>query len=380
MMSRWHVAVLFSLVVGSGSAAGETGELRHSLEIFLAADIRVSPEPGGHGVLFADYRLDGLLHDGQLHARFNTDTLQLGVEDIALDGPDLRLGFYAQGEAIFAGLLPDYYQRGLLVAARGFHAGYLLANLHLKKAIASQHFLTSELALRRWFFARQDDTATALQLPEETWVFEPALRYTLWLLERDPSLEESHRPSLRIRGLALGADLEMMVRGDASPWGAQEDPRNRPAPVGLALRQWLRAGHQLLPWARLQLTQQAGFGFGLDDLYRTRVGGMNPYVVPVAGLPWAALLASNYVALQLSAHFKVWQELEVGPWVDGVVLEDIERRGRDDLDWTGAAGAFADWQLGSWQFDLRAGWTLPQAWQVAGPHLSVYFLVGKKLL
>ena len=39
-------------------------------------------------------------------------------------------------------------------------------------------------------------------------------------------------------------------------------------------------------------------------LTRNRVGGMNPYVIGIPGLPWAALLSERLVIGQLSAHIR----------------------------------------------------------------------------
>ncbi len=46
-----------------------------------------------------------------------------------------------------------------------------------------------------------------------------------------------------------------------------------------------------------------------DDLTRMRVGGMNPYVIPVHGLPWTSHVLGNFV----SGHGKLMQKNAEAP-------------------------------------------------------------------
>lgn len=41
---------------------------------------------------------------------------------------------------------------------------------------------------------------------------------------------------------------------------------------------------------------RAGWARGQDRVLRTRLGGLNPYVVPLAGAAWAEWLVERYVA------------------------------------------------------------------------------------
>ena len=97
---------------------------------------------------------------------------------------------------------------------------------------------------------------------------------------------------------------------------------------------------------------------GADDLVRLRVGGLNPYSVPLVGAPWAGYLAGNLAAIDASLHVRVWREHEIGVLVDGVALDDADRTGvlaRPAV--LAGLGAFADLRAGSWQLDLRGGWS-----------------------
>ena len=208
------------------------------------------------------------------------------------------------------------------------------------------------------------ETSPDLVLPPETWVFEPRLRITIWNLRHDPSLGDRHRIYPRVRGLALGIDMGADIRSAARPWGALDpgsfdpvDLRNVGRTVIFVARQWLRAGWQVADRLRLQIAEAASFGNGGDDLSRTRLGGMNPYVVPLAGLPWAALLSDQFLAAEVSLHVRVWRQLEAGLTANGAFVEDVERNGSKDVRFVGGAALFVDFAIGAFQLDLRAGWS-----------------------
>ena len=96
-----------------------------------------------------------------------------------------------------------------------------------------------------------------------------------------------------------------------------------------------------------------------DDLVRLRVGGLNPYSVPLAGAPWAGYLAGEFAAVDASLHVRVWRDHEVGVVVDGVVLDDVHRTRRADGAHRRARRhrRLRRRALGSWQLDVRGGWS-----------------------
>ena len=112
-----------------------------------------------------------------------------------------------------------------------------------------------------------------------------------------------------------------------------------------------------------------------DDLTRVRIGGMNPYVVPLAGAPWAALLADSFIAIQMSWHFRIYRELELGFLADGLAMSDPRRIGDRELGMLGGLGLFIDFQMGSFQLDLRGGWTPSLRPSVAG-NWNVFIAFG----
>jgi hypothetical protein len=194
-------------------------------------------------------------------------------------------------------------------------------------------------------------------------VGEARLRYTLWLVRSDPSLYQAQRLFPRVRGMAFSVELGLDERSDARPWGARApelapvDTRNDPSRTILSARQWLRAGVQLQRRVRLQFSELASLMWGEDDLVRLRVGGMNPYSVPLVGAPWAGYLAGRVASVEGSLHVRAVGDAELGVLVDGVALDDATRTAPARAALLAGVGAFADVRLGAWQLDLRGGWS-----------------------
>ena len=89
-----------------------------------------------------------------------------------------------------------------------------------------------------------------------------------------------------------------------------------------------------------------------DNLITTRVGGLNPYVVPLAGAAWAEFHAEDVASLRVAPQFRgsLGQVgLVLGPGVDVVWLGGTG----------GESGIFFDGSLGYKRFftDLSAGWS-----------------------
>jgi hypothetical protein len=349
-------AAALALVASAPAGA----ELHHTIAVAAGGELTGSPAIGGHGFVLVRYDLDGLPRNAHFAAELNTDTLRVSYDRLRL-GP-VEVGVAAAGEVYIAGLLSDYYRDGHNDSTRGFYASYLFAGAYAKMNLGP-NFFELNAAARRWFFTRAGDTSPALTLPPEAWVGELRLRYTLWMLRPDPSLAEAQRLHARLRGVALGVELGLDERSEASPWGARDasfspiDPRNAPGRTILSARQWLRAGVALHPRLRLQLDEVATWMWNEDDLARLRVGGFNPYSVPLAGAPWAGILAGKLAAVDASLHVRVWRDHEVGVVADGVVLADPRRTGTSDVGVLAGIGAFADARFGKWQIDLRGGWS-----------------------
>lgn len=375
------LATVFILLICPGTARGE---LSHKIGVAAGFDARLNPEIGGHGFGLVAYDLDGLPAESHFGFSYNTDTVRLNFDRIRFANGVLEAGAHVAYEFVFAGLLTDYFLNGMLEEDRSFNAAYLELGAHIKANIPGGNYLEIALNGRRWWFDASTATNPSLELPEDMWVFEPRLRYTFWRVRDDPSLQESHRLFPRVRGAAIGVELGVDVRNEdgARPWGARDgevfepvDPRNEGAQTILIFRQWARGGLQLSDRFRIQIAEFAGAGKHEDDLTRVRIGGMNPYVVPLAGAPWAAVLSDFFIALELSLHLRVWREIEIGVLGHGVALEDPSRIGEREFGLLGGVGGFVDIRFGAFQIDLRAGWT-PSLSVPTNNHWSFYFGFG----
>jgi len=352
----------------------------------------VSTGPGGsHGYHLVAYQRDDLFRDLDIDARFNTDTLELTGRNLKLTDK-LRLGAMLKGEAIFAGLLPDYYVRGALVPERGFNAGFVQGAASLEWQ-ASPVFVNLELGGRRWMLSPNGNTSEDMVLPSPMTVFEPRLRVTWWDLGQDRSLWEPHRLYPRVSGFAAGAELGADFRSGWEPWGLTDgrgnfvDERNTEGENPVFLRAWLRGGFQLFDRTRIQSSLFASFSSGEDDLTRPRLGGTSPYSLPLIGLPWAGYLPQNFLSMQLSSHTLVYGESEVGLLLDFAQLSEADLSRVDYTFETTryltplfGAGIFGDLRLGNgWQADARLGFALPSDALYDTPQFTAYLGVGKKV-
>lgn len=374
-MRRLSQVVLLGLLAASGSA--EAAE--HEVYAFVAGDVWPVPEGGGHGILFAQWRVRG--EAGALRLTLNTDTL-----DVSYDAPcwgRVCAGAQVRGQALFGGLLSDYYAGGLLDSTRAFQASSVLGSGWVQARLPDDWYARYQVGVRKWLFGRAGDTAAALVLPPNTEVVEQALALTYWGFAPDRSQWEPHRTLMRYTGLGLGVRFLLDARVDDRAWGLN-DPRNAPDRFIPRIRQWSRYGASLTDGLRVQVSQHFGWGSGEDDLTRDRLGGLNPYVVPLGGVPWAAFLAGRYVAGRLSLHGRVWadgpSDLEVGAFVDGLAARDLERVGSRRFGGALGAGGFVDARLGAWQADLHVGYAPGLGWGAEDHYLSAYLAVGYRVL
>ena len=366
------------------AAADDDGEQpdEHTVYTLGGGEFWLGDLTGGHGVLLAHWRFDPAESPVQLDVDFNTDTLRVQLSGLALTD---RLSVFAEGAAEYpyALILPDYYRRGERIAQRGFWAGYgeLAGGLAWSDA---PHFLRLRFSGRRWLFDTTSSTADDLRLPPETWVGSTRLNYTFWNVSPDRSQWEPHQPFMRITGFAAGLTVGADLRSDDGAWGGLADGSevdvrvNTPDNPIVTVRQWARAGFRLAGPVRLQLAEAAGWGRGEDDLTRDRLGGMNPYVVPIAGLPWAGLVSGRYAAGRAEIRLAGPVDHEIGLFADGAFVADIRRTG--DLDTytpTGGVGFLADVRHRAWKADVRVGTVLDGDWLLERPTLSAWLSVGR---
>ncbi len=352
---------------------------RWSVDAAVGGDVSLHPDPRAFGIVVVDVRGQNIAN-GDLRFTLNTDTLQVGLENIALS-PRVQLNVFARGEGIFAGMLPTYLARGERIAPRQFFASYAQITASVKWLPQDHHALELVLGARRWFFTGYDDTA--IRLPPEPFVFEPRLRYVYWDL-RTP--EGDTGPAVfhpRFEGVAAGVELGLDLRDvsfDAPPDTGLALRALRVRERPMFVRQWIRAGARVHRRLRVQIEQQASYGVDEDDLTRPRVGGMNPYAVQIPGLPWPALLSERLVAGLVSAHWRVvpHAEHELGVAFGAGGFNDPARRG--DLDRYGffaGAALFADLRWSRWIVHLRGGIALPNEWLDRAPHVGAFVSVSR---
>lgn len=352
-------STLLCVLVAAPHPARADGVLRTAIntgyEPALAGDF------GGHGWVLVRADREGALPRGaRMSIEYNTDTLRLSIDRARFDRVELGIGVV--GEAILAGVLTDYWRDGHEEGSHAFSASYVGA-IGGAKVDLRPHYLEITAGARRWLFGRWTGTSPDLVLPPSAWVGELRMRYTYWKIAPDPSTYEAQRAFWRVRGVGFGLEVSGDLRSEAHAWGAigpsfaLTDPRNDPSRVVVGAHQWLRLGWQVASRVRLQAREEAHWMHGEDDLDRQRIGGMNPYVVPLAGAPWPSYLSGKLLALEGSVHLRVKNQQELGMLVDGVLTEDVRRVGATDARWLAGIGVFADLRLRGFQLDIRAGWS-----------------------
>lgn len=348
----------------SGSAAG-------------GYDLAFVPEVSGFGFVLFEAVGEDKVGKGDVRLHYNTDTVHLEIERLPL-GKDFELSIALRGEAALAGVLFQYYQQGLRRDGLGFFASYLFLLPKLQWHVAHHHTLELTTDLGYWWF-NDRNTDPAYLLPANTFVFRPRLGYIFWKVD-SPAIEyRASRLFPRIEGVAVGASGAVDVRSRIRPWGFVGDGRNDPGRGIWTLNQWLRAGWQTHELFRLELQQTFNWGWFQDDVTRLRVGGMNPYVIIIPGLPWSANLSERVAAGQLSGHIrpKRGKPQELGLLVAAGAINDPRRQGAlIDFGGLGGLALFTDLRWGRWQVYARLGYAFPSAWLAQTPNFSGFVGLG----
>jgi len=340
-------------------------------------DFAFVPQGTGFGFVLFEATGQDKVGKGDVRLYYNTDTVHLEIERISM-GKNFEFSVALRGEIFFAGLLRQYYQQGLKRSELGFNASYVVLLPKIQWHFADHQTLELLTNVRRWFFS-DDTTDPAYMLPADTWVFEPRLGYIYWNVDSPAEEYRASKLFPRIDGIAAGASVGVDVRSDARAWGFVGDGRNDPKKGIWTLNQWLRAGWKTGDRFRLELQETFNWGWFQDDLSRLRVGGMNPYVVVIPGLPWSANLSERLAIAELSGHIrpKKNKPQELGLLVSGGGINDPRRQGRlDDFGGIGGLALFTDLRWGRWQVYGRFGWAFPSKWLLDNPHLSGFVGLG----
>jgi hypothetical protein len=351
----------------SGSAAG-------------GADFAFTPEVTGFGFVLFEARGEDKVGKGDVRLLYNTDTIHLEIERIPL-GRDFELSVAVRGEVFFAGLLRYYYQQGLRRSDLGFNASYVVLLPKLQWHFADHHTLEVLTNVRYWMFGGNKTYPTDYLLPANTVVFEPRLGYIYWNIDSPGEEYRASKLFPRIQGVAVGASVGVDVRSAVRPWGfvTTQPDRNDPNKAIWTLNQWLGAGWKTGDRFRIELQETFNWGWFQDDLTRMRVGGMNPYVVVVPGLPWSANISERLALAQLSGHVRPKKDKpqELGLLISGGAINDPRRQGLlDSFGGIGGIALFTDLRWGRWQVYARVGWAIPSRWLLDNPHFSGFVGLG----
>ena len=345
---------------------------------------RLDQQLTGHGWVGFDSLGDGIVGGGDLHLFYNTTKLHAGIERLAFAHDQLAFFAFVEGEAFISQLLNDYFEQGRRINEYGFNSSYVLMNTKLQWYPGKHQTLELIVPVRYWWFADRSNTSADYELPANTWVFEPRIGYNYWNIDVPSEEWEAHRVFPRIKGVALGIDGGVDVRSDSRQWGLG-DGRNEPGKVIYSVSQWLRAGWQLGSFVRLQLDEWGNYGWRQDDITRRRIGGVNPYVIPVPGLPWPGLISERLLAGQLGLHLKAKEssQHEFGLLVGGGAFNDVYRVGA--LSAYGGAGGlalFGDLRFGPsgrYQLNVRVSWGFPVSWLIDPPYQSGLLAFGARI-
>lgn len=91
---------------------------------------------------------------------------------------------------------------------------------------------------------------------------------------------------------------------------------------------------------------RAGAATDVDEVTATRLGGLVPHVVPVAGAAWAEWWVEDYAAI------RVGPRVNAGPWHFGAVADAA----RFDADHAEGFGLIAAYDRAPWSADAHVGW------------------------
>lgn len=347
-------------------------------------ELTFMPQATGHGWASFDSVGRGVVGNGDLHLFWNTTKLHAGIERLSFAGGKLAFFGFLEGEALISQLLNDYFQNGLRIREYGFKSSYIMLSTKLQWYPGKHQTIEVLAAARRWFFGPRSFTSTDYVLPLDTWVFEPRIGYNYWNINAPSEEWEAHRVFPRIQGFAIGIDGGLDVRSDVRVWGL-DDGRNDPGKVIYGVSQWIRAGWRLAPLVRLQLEQWGNYGWRQDDITRRRMGGVNPYVIQVPGLPWTGLISERLVAAMLGLHLKAKEssQHEFGVLVGGGAFNDVNRVGALST-YGGAGGVSLHGDLrfgptGRYQLNIRVSYGFPVAWLFDPPYLAGLVAFGARI-
>ena len=261
-----------------------------TLAAFLGADLSPSP----HGVLTVEGRREALT------VGLYTDTLQLRWDPGWERG---RAWLAVRGEAGVAGMFPSPWVDGAPV--EGFLASYAGVEGGAQRYLRDGLYVGLEGHARYWLLE---------ELPDRPVVRNQAM-FGFW----SSTVRAEARVGLDLNGSELSPHL----------WGSLRARPDRPVGPRLEL-QGVVADNQ-------------------DEVLKTRIGGLNPHVVPLAGAGWGEFWVEDYVATRAGMGWR-GEGIRVdlladmvtfdGRTATGLALDGGFQRGRWGVD---AAFGYSPW-------------------------------------
>lgn len=143
--------------------------------------------------------------------------------------------------------------------------------------------------------------------------------------------------------------------------------RDTLAPKASASMVWRPSTSTLTPW----IEAHVGSASRQDVLTRTRVGGVTPYAVPLAGAAWAEFLAEDYAVLRLGPSLNL-DSVQLAVVADLAWMSLVANERRElGLAFVGRYNA------ARFFIDLSAGGSPTLARPGAVPAMSMWVLVGR---
>lgn len=232
---------------------------------------------------------------GAFSANLYSDTLDLRYAPENANG---KVWIALRGELFYAGLLVAPWTAGAPDPSRSLDASYGALELGWLRYLPRSVYGGLALSERVYAFSARD--ATRIPVPGVTSLFTADLVIGRWT----PSLQVSAR---------AGLDLQDT---DAQPHLAFEAIWHPQPPGELPARGAAAARGFIAP--RIEL--RAGAAYHQSFLTATRLGGLNPYVVPLAGAGWAEFWVQNYAALRVAVTWAT-RYSEIGLAADGAAFE-----------------------------------------------------------
>ena len=259
---------------------------------------------------------------GDLTAELHTDTLELRW--------DKELGFGrswigARFAAFAAELFIAPWKNGSYAPERGVRAMYGELSSGYVHYLPKHFYAGIQVEARRYQFAASGAAVTTEDIPADTFRLKSTTFVGYWT-----------KPlKARLQG---GIEYLTDAQEDITPW-FQGELLYHP-------NTWL-----LTPFTELRAGLLVSESGSSSPIIGFRVGGMNPYVIPVAGWSWAEAWAQYYAASRVGMEYQV-QSFGASVFVDYAYLAQDDVLTEQAL---GAGGAMW-WLLGSWRIDLAAGY------------------------